>query len=103
MLADIAGAERAQDRIGERVKADIGIGMADEAALMREPDAAEPEMIAGAESVDVEALAGADIALARQQQTFRLRQILRRRHLEIGLAAFDQAHGEAGALGDGSI
>ena len=32
MLADIAGAERAQDRVGQRVQSDIGVGMAFEAA-----------------------------------------------------------------------
>ena len=30
MHADIAGAERAEDRVGQRVKPDIGVGMADQ-------------------------------------------------------------------------
>ena len=103
MQADIAGAERAQDRVGERVEPDIGIGMADQAALMRELDAAEPDAVAGAEGVDVEALAGADVARLRREPALGLVQILGRRHLEIRLAAGDEAHGEAGALGDRGV
>ena len=36
MIADIAGAERAEDRIGDRVEHDIGVAMAGEALVVRD-------------------------------------------------------------------
>ncbi len=57
MHADIAGAERAEDRIGQRMQPDIGVGMADEALAVRDFETAKPDMIAGSEGVDIEALA----------------------------------------------
>src|SRR5260370_38510164 len=67
---------------------------------MRHLDAAEPHVVAGAERVHVEALAGPDIAEPRQQQALGAREILGRGHLEIGLTARDQANRETAALGD---
>ena len=57
-------AERAEDRVGQRVHADVGVGMADEAAVERELHAAERDAVAGAEGVHVEAVAGADVHAA---------------------------------------
>ena len=65
MHADIAGADRAEHGVGQRVQAGIGVGMADQAMVVRHLDAAEPDMIARAEGVDIETLAGADIAEPR--------------------------------------
>ncbi len=48
MLADIAGADAAQHRIGQGMQAGIGIGMAFQAVIVRHLHAAEPDMIAGA-------------------------------------------------------
>src|SRR6185437_9970071 len=60
MHADVAGAERAQNRIGQGMQPDIGVGMADEALAMRELQPAQPEVIAGPEGMDIETLAGAE-------------------------------------------
>ena len=62
MRADIALGQRAVERVGQRVQPDIGVGMPREAALMRHPHAAQPDMIARAEAVHVEAVACADLA-----------------------------------------
>ena len=57
MGADVAVAERAVERVGERVQADVGVGMAGEALVVGNAHAAEPDVVAGREGVDVEALA----------------------------------------------
>ena len=59
MVADVAGAERAQDRVGQRVEDDVGVAVAGKALVVRDMDAAEPELAAGGEGVDVEAEADA--------------------------------------------
>ena len=46
MLADIAGADAAQDGVGEGMQAGIGIGMAFKPMIVRHLHAAEPDMIA---------------------------------------------------------
>ena len=61
MHADIAGAERAQDRIGQGVEPDIGIGMALEPLIMGTGDAAHQHLIPRSEAMDVETVAAADI------------------------------------------
>ena len=76
MHADIAGAEGAQDRVGQRVEPDIGVGMADQRAVVRHAHAAQPDMIAGPEGMDVEALAGADVAEPRREKPLGARQIV---------------------------
>ena len=50
MIADIAGADRAEQRVGERVEGDVGVAMAGEAAVVRDADAAEPELLAAAKA-----------------------------------------------------
>ena len=59
MVADVAGAERAEDRIGQRMEDDVGIAMAGKALVVRDADAAEPELPSGSEGMDVEAEADA--------------------------------------------
>ena len=61
MPADVAGRQRAIDRVGQRMHADIGIRMAEQCAIVRHAHAAEHDMIALGEGMNVEALAAADI------------------------------------------
>ncbi len=68
MLADIALADGAQDGIGQRVQAGIGIGMAFQRMIVRDLHAAEPDMIARHEAVDVIARSGARFAQASRKQ-----------------------------------
>ena len=56
MAADITGADRAEDRIGQRVQPDIGVGMAEQGPVMSDFDAVDPDMIARNQLVDVETL-----------------------------------------------
>ena len=62
MHADIAFGKRAENGVHERMQDDVGIGMAGQSAPMRDAHAAEHDVIAVAELVDVEAEAGAHIA-----------------------------------------
>jgi len=57
--ADIPFTDRAEHRIGDRVKCHIGIGMACKPLVMRDLDPAKPEFLALFQSVDVETLADA--------------------------------------------
>ena len=70
MEADIASPNRAEDRVGQSVKADIGIRMTGKSHAMRDLDAAYPEMIAGRERVNIEALPDPDIASPGSDQPF---------------------------------
>ena len=64
MLADVAVADGAEQRVGQGMQGDIGVGVPLEAMRVRDPHAAQPDVIAGNEAVHVEALAGADIGQA---------------------------------------
>ncbi len=55
MGADVAGADRPEQCVGQRVEPDVGVAVADQAVAMRHADAAQPQVVAGAEAVDVEA------------------------------------------------
>jgi hypothetical protein len=59
MIADITLADRAEQRIGESVKDDISIAMTRKAAAVRDQQAAQPELLALGEGMDIEAEAGA--------------------------------------------
>ena len=65
VLADVAVGDRAEDRIDERMQRHVGIGMAGQPAVVRDLHAAEPDVIAVAEGVHVEAVADAQIGEAR--------------------------------------
>ena len=62
MLADIALGERAVDRVGKRVQADVSVGMAAERCGMGDANAAQPHVIAGRKGVNVETLADPRLA-----------------------------------------
>ena len=53
MLADVAERGRAEQRVHERVQGDVGVGVAVEAELALDRDAAEDERPTGDEAVDV--------------------------------------------------
>ena len=59
--ADIAGAAGGEQRVGQRMQRDIGIGMAGQLLRMRDRDAAQHHVIAGLEGVHVVAIAGAHV------------------------------------------
>ncbi len=71
MIADIAGAAGGQQRVGQRMQGDIGIGMALELLVVRNEDAAKRDAVARLELVHVIAVAGAHIRQQRSAKAFR--------------------------------
>ncbi len=65
VLADVAVADRAEDGVGQRVQDHVGVGVADQPARVRDRDAAEHDVRAGAQRVDVVADADAHVAEAQ--------------------------------------
>ena len=59
VLADVAGADRAQHGVGQRMQRHVGVGMAGEGVRVRDGDAAQHHGVARAEAVHVEAEGGA--------------------------------------------
>ena len=100
---DIAGADRSEQRISQRVQADIGVGMADEPGIMRDRDAADHDVIAGAERMHVETLADPDISGSRREQPLGRGEVLCGSHLQIVLASWDHDGRHPGRLGDCGI
>ena len=63
MLADVAEARRAQQRVGQCVQQYIAIGVCDHSLPVRNPHAPQHHRIAGTEGVHVEATAGTHVHL----------------------------------------
>src|SRR3546814_16646746 len=61
MLAYVAGADRAENGIGQRMQPHIGIRMAFQSAVVRHGDPAEHDMVSRSEAVAVEAVADAHV------------------------------------------
>ena len=70
MLADVALGERAEDGVDQRMQRHVGIRMSGDAARMRDAHAAEHDMIAVGEGVDVKAVADAHVGKCRRAQQF---------------------------------
>ena len=67
MVADVAQRERAEDGVAQRVDGHVAVAVGDQAARMRHLDAAEHDVVAVAEAVDVEAVADAELHSFRSQ------------------------------------
>src|SRR6185437_12805180 len=76
VAADVAIRERAEDRIGDGVRENIRIGMTNQPVIMRNLAAAEPDMVAQTESVDIETLTHADVEQRAEELRFREAEIL---------------------------
>jgi hypothetical protein len=68
MHPDIACADGAEHRIGQRVETDISVGVTYEACLVRDVDSADANAVPNTESVNVKALTDANIALPCDEQ-----------------------------------
>jgi len=99
MLADVAGADRSEKGVGQGVKEDVGVAVADEAALVRNGDSAQPDPVAGAEGVNVEAEAGAGDP-CRRQTGFGPGEVRLVGELVQNRVARDGGDGEAGGARD---
>ena len=85
MRADVAVGERAEDRVGQGVQPDVGVGVADEAAIMRDRRLPpSTTSVAGAEGMDV--VAGADARFAGSEQALRSAGAARQRRDPRGLS-----------------
>ena len=93
VLADVAGADRAEHRVGQGVKGDVGVGVSGQCLAMRNGDAAQHDGIAGGEAMDVETHGGARL---HHRCT---REIVGRRDLPVILAACHHHHLQSRALG----
>ena len=103
MLADVAFGERAVDRVGKRVQADVSVGMAAERGGVGDANAAQPHMVAGREGVNVEALADPRFAQARREPRLGCFEILHGGHLDVGGVAFEHISRRARPFGDRHI
>ena len=97
MLADVAGADRAQHRVGQGMQGHVGVGVAGQRLGVRDGDAAQHHGIARAEAMDVEAERG-----ARFHRRC-LPEILGGGDLAVIVVARDHDNPETGALGDRGI
>ena len=107
MRADVAVAEGAENGIGDRVEHDVGVGMTDKAAVVRDRDAAEHHLVAGAKCVHVEADADAHVTEAERllgkQTPVRRCDVGDRSELGVDRIARDHQHRYAGPFGNGGI
>ena len=66
VTANIPGADRAEQRIGQSMQPDIRVGVAREAAIVGQRDAAEHYMVAFLEGMNIEAGRRTDICGTKQ-------------------------------------
>ena len=92
MRTDIAVRQRAEDRVDQRMEADIAVGMREKAAAVRHAHAADHQMIAVAEGVNVVAVAGPDIAEHGAEAGFFADKIFRCRQFHVCRIAFKCRH-----------
>src|SRR4029079_17634490 len=65
MLADVTVGDGTEDGVDDGMESDVGVGVSGQASVVRNPDAAKPEMIAVGKGVHVEAVAEAEIGETR--------------------------------------
>ena len=96
MLADVAIADGAEQCVGECVQAHVGVGMSLQRVGVSDPDATQPEAVAGREAMHIEARAGTNVGhLSALGQG----QVLRCRDLDVAYAAGNHSDAEAMPFG----
>jgi hypothetical protein len=100
--ADIAGTDRTKQRVCQRVKSHIRVGVAQQTLIVRYREAAEHYFAAFAEAMHVEAEAGARLECTCEQ-TLATRKIVFRGHLEIVLVTRDERDPEANVFRHGRV
>ena len=103
MQPDIAVGERAENGVDQRMQRDVGVGMAGHAARMRDANAAEHDMIAIGESMDVETVAGAYVGEAARCASFGAGKIVIGGHLHVAGFALEHADAMAGPFGERGV
>ncbi len=95
MLADVAGADRAQQRIGQRMQGYVGVGMTGQPLDVWNGNAAQHHLVAGGEAMHVEAEGGA--------RFHRRNHVVGRGDLAVVVVPLDHHDTQSGAFGDGRI
>ena len=91
VAADVSVGKRAENRVGDGVEADIGVGMAGKRPLMRDLDAAKRHRAAIREGMHIKAAADADVGKGGAAQAFvGGHQILIGGQLDVLRVALDQ-------------
>lgn len=103
MRTDIGRADCAEDGVGERVKADIGVRMSGKREAVRHANPAQHDMITRPERMNVIAVRSPHIGMSREHDGLCLAEVSRRRDLERTGVAWDERDGEAGNLGNTEI
>ncbi len=102
MHPDVALCQPAIDGVGDRVHANVRVGMAEERMAVRDADPTEPDMVPFGEGMHVKAVAKADVhSISHQMQS--AGKIGLARDLEIVLGAFDDGNSHPGPAGDFDI
>ena len=96
MLADVARRQRAIDRVGQGMHADIGIGMAIQPLVKRQPHPAQPQMVTDTKAVNVIAGTGSYIHAIAPQDLFGAVEIARKGQFQIALFALDNLDVQTG-------
>ena len=103
MRADVAVGERAEQRVGHRMQHDVGIGMAAQLLPVRDAHAAEHHVVAGGESVHVDAGAGAHVGKLGEMHGLGADEILRAGDFHIAGLAFENGNPHAGPFGERGV
>jgi hypothetical protein len=105
--ADVTVCDRAEQCIGKRVHADIGVAMTDQRLVMRDAHAAQDHRIAWTERMHVvaggDALRAERLLRAQPKQLVRARDVFRRRELAVRFGAFDERDVETEPLRDAGV
>ena len=103
MAADVAVGDGAKDGVGQGVQQHVSVRMADESGIMLYLQAAEPDVIAGAECVDVVAKAGAYVGKLCGQSGFSAAEVFEIGELHVSSLAGDCVNGMPGPLHGGGV
>ncbi len=113
MGADIAVGDGAEQRVGQGVQRHVAVGMGEHAAVGGDLDAAEPDMVALGEGVDVEAGAEAGHVSGHgslryrgcflRESPIRLDQVRGLGDLAVSGVALEDDDGQAGPFGESAV
>ena len=101
VLTDVARANGAEQRVGEGVQGDVGVGVAFQRVAVGDLDAAQPDMVAGHQPVHIEALPGAHVGTV--DRPLGHDEVLRGGELDVGGAAHHEGDRQARPFRDRGV
>src|SRR5262249_5713394 len=81
--ANISVGKGAEDRIGERMKRDIGVGVTGERVAVRNADSTKGDVVARAKRVDVQTRSSPHVTKGGRLDRFRAREVRRRCEFDV--------------------